>query len=367
MRRRWRTILVGACAVAVASLWLAARGDDRPPVAPAPHVASGSAARWSTLQVGKAVPGTPRWTDPVPARVVIDETRTSRVGSPLDGRVTQVMVQRGQHVTAGTPLFAVASGALADLIHDRDRALVEEQAAKAALDRTQSLVDTNFAPEKDLLQARQDYEEAQVAARLAQAKLAALKVSSKGDGAFVVTAPRDGVIVERNVDLGQTVTAEAGGLVVIADLSHIWVVADLFEQDVGKLAPGARAQVTVSTAPGMSFEGTVEQVGTVIDPDRMTVPVRVGLDNHAGVLRPYSRAQGRFLDPSPAPVEVPAPAVLSDGDQSYVYVPRGDGFARQNVVAGSPHEGMTPIYRGLAVGDAVVVRGAPLLDNQVQP
>jgi RND family efflux transporter MFP subunit len=367
LRRRWRTITACIVALAAIGVWLGTRGGNAEHAKGSTALQIGSASSWKAVTVGNATAAHPRWTDPVSARVVIDETRTSRIGSPLDGRVTEVLVQRGQTVTAGTPLFSVASADLAELYAARDRAVVEQAAAKANLERTQQLIDTDFAPGKDLLAAQQEYDEATVAVRVAQSKLAALRVRSGGGGTFTVTAPRDGMVVERNVDLGQTVTDEGGGLIVIADLSSVWVVADLFEQDVGKLRAGDKAQVCVESTPDKChwWDGVVEQVSSVIDPDRHTVPVRVALDNKDGQFRPNSRAIGRFLDGSPPPVEVPAASVLSDGDTSYVYVPHGDGFARKNVVAGSPHEEWTPIYDGLAVGDRVVTGGATLLDNQI--
>ncbi|HTJ45654.1 MAG TPA: efflux RND transporter periplasmic adaptor subunit [Kofleriaceae bacterium] len=368
-----------AVAVSIAAVLLAMkyRRPDPPPETPAPGMNVGSdtvaltgdAPQWSSIKIGKAVAAQPRWSDPSPARVVIDETKTSRIGSPLEGRVTAVNVQRGGSVKAGQILFVVSSPNLADLRADRDKAVVEQATAKANLDRTQALVDANAMPAKELLAAQQQYAEAQLAVRTADSKLASLRVQGARDGGFSVTAPRDGVVVERNVDLGQTVTAEAGGLIVIADLSDVWVVVDLFEEDVGRLAVGAKAKVTLRSLPGVEFEGTVDQVSAVVDPDRHTVPVRVRLDNPNGQLRPHSYAQVQFFEPSPAQVEVPASAVMSDGDKSYVYIatPSGKGttFARRDVVAGALHEGTVPIYSGLAVGDSVVVQGAVLLDNQI--
>jgi RND family efflux transporter MFP subunit len=370
-------LLVSAGAVVAAVHY---RRPDPPPDVPAPGMKVGSdnvalegnAPQWSSVKVGKAVAAQPRWSDSSPARVVIDETKTSRIGSPLEGRVTAVNVQRGQIVKTGAILFVVSSPNLAELRADRDKAVVEQATAKANLDRTQALVDANALPAKELIAAQSQYAEAQLAVRTAQSKLASLNVQGTGAGGFSVTAPRDGVVVERNVDLGQTVTAEAGGLIVIADLSTVWVVVDLFEEDVGRLEPGAKAKVTLKSLPGVEFDGVVDQVSAVVDPDRHTVPVRVRLDNPNGQLRPHSYAQVQFFEPSPAQVEVPASAVMSDGDKSYVYVasPGKDGkgysFARRDVVAGALHEGTVPIYAGLQVGEPVAVQGAVLLDNQIQ-
>ncbi len=380
-KARW-IIIVAAIAVSVVAVMLAYRykRPDPPPEEAAPGMAVGTdsvalesnAAQWSTVKLGKAVAAQPRWSDPSPARVVIDETKTSRVGSPLEGRVTQVLVQRGQSVKAGATLFIVSSPNLAELRADRDKSVVEEATAKANLDRTQALVDAKALPAKELVSAQQQMAEAELAVRTASTKLTSLRVVGTSDGGFTVTAPRDGVVVERNVDLGQTVTAEAGGLVVIADLNTVWVVVDLFEEDVGRLENGAKAKVTLKSLPGVEFDGIVDQVSAVVDPDRHTVPVRVRLDNPNGELRPHSYAQVQFFEPSPAPVEVTASAVMSDGDKSYVYVAtpskdgKGKSFQRRDVTAGALHEGTVPIYNGLAVGESVVEQGAVLLDNQIQ-
>jgi membrane fusion protein, heavy metal efflux system len=379
-RARW-LVLVGAIGVAGVAVVAALhyRRPDPPPESPAPGMKVGSdevaleadAPQWKSIKTGKAEAAQPRWSDPSPATVVIDETKTSRVGSPLEGRVTDVLVHRGQTVKTGATLFVVSSPNLADLRSERDKAVLEEATAKANLDRTQALVDANALPAKELVAAQQQYAEAQLAVRTAGTKLASLHVNGTGNGGFTVTAPRDGVVVERNVDLGQTVTAEAGGLVVIADLSAVWVVADLFEEDVGSLKAGARAKVSLKSLPGVALEGVVDQVSAVIDPDRHTVPIRVRLDNPSGELRPHAYAQVQFFEPSPAPVQVPASAVMSDGEKSYVYLatPAKDGkgqtFHRRDVTAGSLHEGTVPIYAGLNIGDTIVVQGAVLLDNQI--
>jgi hypothetical protein len=150
----------------------------------------------------------------------------------------------------------------------------------------------------------------------------------------------------------------------IADLSDVWVVADLFENDVGSLATGAKSKVTVGT---LEVEATVDQVAGVVDPERHTVPVRVRLANGEGVLRPNAYAQIRFFDPTAAKVSLPASAVMSDGATSYVYVKTDKGeLKRRDVIVGSISGGRVPVLDGVEVGEQVVVQGAILLDNQIQ-
>ena len=150
----------------------------------------------------------------------------------------------------------------------------------------------------------------------------------------------------------------------IADLSDVWVVADLFENDVGALAPGAKAKVTVGT---LELDATVDQVAGVVDPERHTVPVRVRLENVDGALRPNAYATIRFFDPVAAKATLPASAVLSDGATSYVYVKTAQGdLKRRNVTIGAVSGDKVPVIDGIQVGDQVVVQGAILLDNQIQ-
>ena len=188
-----------------------------------------------------------------------------------------------------------------------------------------------------------------------------MHVGGTGTASFTVTAPRDGVVVEKNVAVGQEVSPDgASSQMAIADLSDVWVVADLFEDSVGTLKAGAQAKVIIDGSNGHELDGVIDQVSAVVDPDRHTVPVRVKLTNTDG-------SQLRFLDPTPALVDLPSSAVMSDGTTSYVYVQTTPGtFKRRDVVAGSVHDGVVPIFKGIDVGTVVVERGAVLLDNQIQ-
>lgn len=369
-----RAVVLGLALLFGGSAVVLAQHYDRPapraaPASPAMAVGSASvtlgdgAPQWSALEVAPAAPGAPQWSDPVPARIVFDETRTSRIGAPLAGRVTQVVVERGARVRAGEPLFTVASPNLAELRSERDKARVERDAARLTLDRTQALVASQALPGKELITARQQVAEAELAVRVAEQKLGTLHVNATGDSSFTVTAPRDGVVVEKNLAVGQEVDPQAGSLLAISDLSVVWVVADLFEADLGTLQAGAQARVVAGDEP---ISGVVDQVSALVDPERHTIPVRVKLDNHDGALRPNAHVQLRFLDPAPAKVELPASAVMSDGATSYVYVRDGQALRRHPISVGAAHAGKVAVLDGLAPGQPVVTRGAILLDNQIQ-
>src|SRR5712692_8522412 len=216
--------LIGGVVAALAglfSVWVAAEWTRSPrAAAPAPPgltvekdgitIAQG-APQWQVLKLGVVGSAGSHLTDPVPARVVIDETRASKVGVPLSGRVTRVQVELGQSVHEGEPLFSVASPEIAELREQRDKAAVDLEAAKAALDRVRALVATRALPAKEELAAQRDLKEAELASKLSEAKLESLKVSSQAENEFTVTAPRSGVVVEKNVLLGQAVSPDANG------------------------------------------------------------------------------------------------------------------------------------------------------------
>ena len=368
-------ILAGALLVGGTAIVLARRYQrpDPPKEPPSPGMTTGSnsvtltsdAPMWNVIKVAAAEPAQPHWTDLIPARIMFDETHTSRIGSALAGRVTSVAVERGQRVTKGDTLFTVSSPNLAELRVDLERATVERATAKVSFDRVKNLVDAGSIPAKELQTAQQQVIEADLAVKLAGQKLASLKVGGGGDASFTVTAPRDGVVVERNVTVGQGVDSSTGSMIAIADLADVWVVADPFESDVGALAPGTKAKVLIGGTA--ELDATVDQVSAVVDPERHTVPVRVKLANADGALRPNAYAQIRFFDPIAAKVALPASAVLSDGSQSYVYrkAERTGELVRRNVVVGSPSGGSLPVLAGIEPGDQVVVQGGILLDNQI--
>jgi RND family efflux transporter MFP subunit len=174
--------------------------------------------------------------------------------------------------------------------------------------------------------------------------------------------------VEKNVLVDQQVSPEAGSaLMVVADLSAVCAVADLFEPQALDVPAGSAAELTRPSRPGLSFRGRVERVYAVVDPARHTIPVRVRLANPQRQLRPNVYARVRFaIAARTASLEVPATALVSDGERQYVYVQSGDGrFARREVVTGSAHEGRVPVLSGLSRGETIVEDGAILLDNQI--
>jgi len=381
-KRPW--IGLSAAAVAGGAMILCALRFERPaPVEPA-HAAglevksdtaidvAPGALQWKVLKLGHPERAHAGWTDPVPGRIKIDERLAAKVGSPLAGRVSEVMVDLGQQVKAGDPLFRVSSPDVADLRAQARKAEVDYQAARVVFERTHAMVDAHALAAKDEQSAEQQLKQAEVAKEVAASKLAAIHAATDGDqvtDSFVVTAPRDGVVVEKTLVAHQSVSPDAGNtLIAVADLSSVWVVADLFEADAVDIREGAVAQITSSNASSGPIEGRVDAVSAIVDPGRHTVPIRVSVPNTDGKLRPNAFATVRFATAADdQALSLPSTAIVTDGAKQYVYVWGNEKtFTRRDVVVGASASGRTTVLKGLSEKETVLVEGGILLDNQIQ-
>jgi cobalt-zinc-cadmium efflux system membrane fusion protein len=370
--------LAAAIAISAVAIWFSAGFTREAPIPPAEApgmkvendtvTLEPDAPQWKTLKLGAASAATVTWSDKIPARIQIDQGRASRVGSPLGGRVTNVNVELGQRVRAGDPLFTVTSPEIAALKSEQEKTNVELSAARTTCDRVKAMVDARALPAKEEVAARQQLAEAELAAKLTASKLGSLRVSSLADNEFTVAAPREGLVVEKNVLPGQEVQSDSSSsLVTIADLSEVWVVADLFEADWTQVRVGAPARVTLPYLPGATLEATVDAASAVVDPVRHTVPIRLRLKNVDGSLRPNSYAEVRLsIRPPDGAVEVASSSLVSDGARQYVMMQGSRGrFTRREVVAGAASGDRVVVLSGLKPGDVVAEEGAVLLENQL--
>ena len=223
----------------------------------------------------------------------------------------------------GDKLFTVSSPNLAELRAELEKANVEAGTAKVNFDRTKALVDAGSLPAKELVTAQQEVAEAQLAVRLASQKLRSLKVAGSGEASFTVTAPRDGVVVEKQVNVGQQRRSEQR----------------LGDGDRGSLATSGSSPIcsrttSASSCPAprpRSRSASAELDGRSTRSRRSSIRIatrcRCACARRTPTARcgPNAYAQIKFFDPTPAKVALPSSAVLSDGAKSYVYVKEQDG------------------------------------------
>lgn len=376
-QRSWRSAASAGAGLlalgAVAAWWLAHQRPPRP--AALPQAASRSdavtiqdgAPQWEYLELAVAEAKQAITPAPAPGRVAFDEKRSTSVTSPLPGRVDEVRVRLGDQVKTGDRLLAIRSGALADLDRELESARSQVAAKTRVAERSRDLVRIRAAPEKDLLAAEEDLREAQLALKAAIAKRDSLNASIEGDTRFWITARQDGTVVEFDVAAGQQVGPDRDHpLLRLSNIDRVLVLTDLQEQDAYDVRVGSSA--TIRTASGdVTLPGVVEYVSEVVDPLRRTVELRVRAENAGHQLRPNAFVEVALVPDSMQPhVRVPAEAVVSDGEQSVVFVTRETGrLERTPVTVGRRGGGEVELRGGLEPGTRYVAKGALLLLNQI--
>jgi len=175
---------------------------------------------------------------------------------------------------------------------------------------------------------------------------------------FPLTAPFAGTIIEKKAVLGELAPPDQS-LFTVADLSTLWIEADLFEKDLAKIRPGMQASVTVSAYPGEGFKGRLTYISSVVDKDSRTVKARVEVPNLDGRLKPEMFATAAIQTGSGAKaLLLPEDAVLLVQGQPTVFVAENGGFVPRAVEVGERIQGRIVIRSGVAAGESVVTSGA---------
>lgn len=307
----------------------------------------------------------------VPGTVTSNAYRETKVAAIVGGIVKQVGAELGSPVERGQPLAVVFSNELAEaqMKYLSMRAMLHADHQKVK--RTEKLVAIGAASRQELeeVQATHDAHESEVAAarqRLLLLGLTAQHVDGlRGAGDVVsdvsVRAPVNGVVITRAVNPGQVVM-QGHDLFVVADLTTVWVIGDLYEKDFGEVRVGTEAVVTVPATPSKRLTGRVAYIDPRVDPATRTAKIRVEVPNRDGELRlgmyvsiGFQAGTGRAV-----PV-VPRAAVQWIGERAVVYVPLPDGegrFAERPVKLGQPAGDLVEVIEGLTPGERVVTEGS---------
>ncbi|MGE0450341.1 MAG: efflux RND transporter periplasmic adaptor subunit [Vicinamibacterales bacterium] len=320
-----------------------------------------------------------------PGIVALDETRTARVGSLVDGIVAEVRVQPGTRVKAGQTLASVHSHAVHDAWAgyrkaqaDERRLIAELQYASEAEARADRLYQDKAVALQDLQRAHANRVSAEEALGIGRAELrrseeelSHLGIAPGADATqeseqIPVLTPFSGVVLERLVTPGTAVTPGMQ-MFVVSDLSRVWVLAELDEAHLSRAAVGRPARVRVAAYPGEWFPATVTYIAEAVDPKTRRVTVRCETPNEDGRLKAEMYATVDIGESDARSiVAVPAAAIQVVNGQSSVFVREADGtFHLQAVDTGTEGDGLVEIRRGLQAGDPVVTAGAFVLKSEL--
>jgi cobalt-zinc-cadmium efflux system membrane fusion protein len=292
------------------------------------------------------------------------------VASPFDGRVTKILAQLGENVKAGQSLVELVSAQAAGMQAEAQKAEQDLSVAEKALERSKALRLEGAISDKDAAQIEADFKKAKAEAARGSAQLRSLNLSASGPqvGASL-RASIAGTVVERNILVGQEVRADATSpLLTISDLGTVWVLADLYEQDLALVTPGASIRVRVPAYSGEAFAGRVDHVGDVVDPMSHTVKLRCVVPNPGNRLKPemFARIELTSTGDKKA-ILLPSRAILTDSQHTRVIVATEGNVFRQRVVETGPEvEGKVRVLGGLKPGEKVVTDGAIFLKREME-
>lgn len=306
--------------------------------------------------------GQAEWTsagEPVRAngRVTVDETRVMRVQARTEGWIDKVSADfLGKSVEKGQQLLTLYSP---ELLAAQKELLL---AMKASAAMQHSSMSDSMANSEALVEAARHRLQL---LNLSDAEIEAVERGQKPVQYIPLYAPESGAIVSRNAFPGQHVTADTD-LYTLADLTHVWVMADVFEPDAPRIHIGQSAQVTLQ-GTGASFTAKVSFLQPQIDPTTRTLKIRLELDNPGMRLRPDMFVEVDFSAGAERRLTVPAEAVLDAGATKTVFLDRGNGFFEPREVETGERSGeRVEVRKGLAAGDRIVTSGVFLLNSERQ-
>lgn len=307
--------------------------------------------------------------------LMVNEDAYAEIAAPLPGRVTRLLAGVGDRVQSGTPLAELQSAELG-----RARAAVMAASgrvtlARTALERKRALAAERIAPQREVQEAEAELAASEAEAASADASVRALGASPQEAGSsidaarFTLRSPLAGVVISREVVVGQAIGDNPTPLFKVANLSQLWLSVHAFERDAVRIVPSTPAQVTIAALPGRTLTGRVSQIGGQVDPESRTVPIRILVANPDGRLRPGMSASARLPigDSTARILTVPSGALQRIGDSWVVFIPKDAGhFDVREVGRGRDLEGQVEIVQGLKAGERVVVDGSFVLKAEAE-
>ena len=297
-----------------------------------------------------------------PASVEADPAHMARIVPPLAGQVKRLLVRQGQVVKKGDPLFVLDAPDLVTARADFLRAKSVLVQAESALNRQKDLYEHSIAAKREVEDAETTFAVARDDLKRSTARLKLLGVDSgELDEPLTVRAPMSGQVLSLATSPGEFRNDVTTPLLVVADLSSVWITASVPERDVQRVHVGDEAVARVAAFSGQEFKGRILFIENVLETDTRSVKVRIQFDNSEGRLKPGMFATVGFLG-APAPAIVVPSTALQVGESTYVWVERSPWtFVRRPVQLASEGSDSAVVSEGLKPGERVVVQNGALL------
>ncbi|TVR40170.1 MAG: efflux RND transporter periplasmic adaptor subunit [Bacteroidia bacterium] len=298
-----------------------------------------------------------------PATVEANPSKRANIFPPAGGRIVQLFVNMGQSVQAGQALFEIYAPDLAEAQTHYISARSALAQAEKELNRKEALHERGIAPLRELEEAQTEYDIARSEMQGAAQILRIMGIDEEEIGRpLIVRSPIAGRVVDLAVAPGEFIVEPEEPLMIIADLSSVWVTASIQEKDIRFVDTGADVTARFPAWPGEIYEGNVLFVSDILDEETRTTRVRIEFENQDQKLKPGMFASVRFhSEPAPA-IVLPPQAVLQRRDFNYVYVKtESHSYKMREVTVGDLVDDYLVILSGLYEGEEVIIQNAVLL------
>jgi len=310
-------------------------------------------------------------------RIQHSPDRSVKISSPLSGVVRSVHGKLGQPVSRDEPLLTIESPDIIATYAQLTEAEADRNLALRSLSMAHDLYQVKALPQKDLNQAefeakRSKAEYERIRKRLLALMVPAEELDQPSDkrqitGRFEVKSPLDGIIVEKQLSVGQLIASNET-LYTVANLDVLQAVGDIYEGDLRMVKVGLPVTITVESAPDQRFDGVIRYIGDVVDATSRTVKIRCDVNNESHRLKAdeFARIAVQFTSPESV-IAVPMKAVIRLADKSFVFVHRSQGeFERREIVVGTAFGDFIEVLEGLKNGEHVAVKGTLLLEGALE-
>lgn len=292
--------------------------------------------------------------------------RFAQVASPFAGRIVKSFVTLGQYVQKGSPIFEIKSSEYFSAQQEYFSAQQELKQAEMNLKRQKDLYNHAVGVKRELEEAETDYKLMKIATDQTAASLKVFNSSSRvGMGqSLIVRSPISGRVVSSDLVVGQFIKEDHEALVTVAELSKVWISAQVKEHNLGFLEELKHITFTVDAFPSKIFEGKVINIGQLLNEETRSVDVLIETDNNQFVLKPgmYVNVTLNSLDKEE--IILPAKAVFQEKENQYVFVKTGDRKYRKakvKAIGTSENNDFVRVTDGLKVGERVVIEGGIFL------
>lgn len=314
----------------------------------------------------------------IPAKVITNQDNEAQIGSLVQGRVHQVFVKVGDFVKAGQVLMTVEGLDVGEIKAGFMIAKAALDYTKANYERQKKLFDEKIGSQKSLLESQAEYEKALAEYKAEDKKIHSVGLSDEDvtdanksedhtSGTLPIKSSINGIVVERNVVIGQLVDATTNAFKVI-NTSSVWVDGQIYEKDIAKINQKTNALFTSATYMNEKFAGRIIYIGQTVDEQSRTITVRGEFNNSNSKLKPQMFGELKIpVSANAKAIMIPEESVVKESGNDYVFVQISDTtFEQRKVLTGSSVDNRIEIKEGLKEGEKIATKGVFYLKSELK-